>query len=423
MHLSTFSLLLFFIVTFSQKNVILIIADGFGPAAHTIARTYWNKKLSFDQDVIGTVQTRSYNALITDSSSSATAYATGHKTINGYVGVDHNSKPLKTVLEAAIEKGMLTATVTSTSNQHATPASFLVHHNNRQDYELLAALQTYTNVSLMFGGGSRFCLPPNLGGVRRDGRNLMIEAQRRGITVIQNSEEFMRSTNIKIPTFAYLANDQLPYELDRKGNEPTLLEMARKAIGTLKGHPKGFFIMIEAGRIDHAFHSNDAGTALREIKQLDEVYQFVRDFVKNEKETILLSTADHETGGMSISHIRNSYMWYPEVYRNQRGSAETVQRRVQSGEPIVKVVKEVMGIDLDQDELRRLQIPPDQITPVISRIMADRARISFTSVHHSGVDVLLHAFGDSDFKEIRGNVDNTDIGKFIAKYLNLNINQ
>lgn len=419
LKVTTFILLVVFV--FSQKNVILIIGDGFGPTAHTLARKVLNKKLSFDQDIIGTVQTHSYNQLITDSSSSATAYACGIKTINGFVGVDHTQKRVKNLIEAAHEKGMLTGIVTSTSVQHATPASFLVHHYTRQEYEVLAELEAKTNVSLLIGGGRKFFIPTNLGGTRRDGRNIIEEIKKRGISVLQSTEEFMRS-NFKLPTFAFLDSEHMPYEIDRNPNQPSLLEVTRKALSALKGHPKGFFLMIEAGRIDHAFHGNDAGSAIREIGQMDQVYEFIRNFVKNEKNTILLATADHETSGLSLSIDPPIYQWYPDVFRKQRGSGDKVKWRIENGEDIRKVVREEMSIELTTNEFNNINKNRRMAATIIGQIMGSRAKVTFTNTQHSGCDVLLHAFGTFDFKEIKGNTDNTDIGKFIAKYLNLNMN-
>lgn len=243
-----------------------VAADGFGPASETFARSLyqyqnglpWTSELPQDKYVIGTIRTRSTDSLVTDSAASATAYSCGLKSVNAYIGVDSDKKPCGTNLEGAKAKGYNTALVTTSRITHATPASWSAHVPDRDDEATIADQQlgNYTlgrQVDLLLGGGSNFFYPNTTGGSRKDGRNLVNEAQAAGWQVVLNRTSFDalgNGTNYKYPTIGLFTKSHMSYEVDRNATlEPSLAEMAISALNSLKKANKPFFIMIEGARI------------------------------------------------------------------------------------------------------------------------------------------------------------------------------
>jgi alkaline phosphatase len=258
-----------------QKSVIQLISDGFGPASETFARSFvhardglpWNTTLPLDRHLVGTIRTRSTDSLVTDSAASATAYSCAVKSFNAAIGVDVDSKPCGTVLEAAHELGYSTGLVTTSRITHATPASYAAHTPDRDDENLIAVHELGgtvlgRRVDLMWGGGRRHFQPnTTTGSSRKDSRDLIGEAQAAGWAVALNRSAFDAFNNgsaVKMPSLGLFASSHMAYELDRNATaEPSLTEMAIAALNALEKAGKPFFIMIEGARIDHAAHNND----------------------------------------------------------------------------------------------------------------------------------------------------------------------
>src|SRR5690606_35364717 len=256
------------------RNVILMIADGTGPASTTMARDYVREvaggdSLALDGILVGTVQTHSTDSRITDSAAGATAYATGVKTSNGSVGMDAEGRALGTLVEAAEAKGMATGIVVQSFLQDATPAAFMAHVPHRSMMNESAAQIVEQPVDVIFGGGRTHFVPAQQGGSRQDGRDLLQEWRDKGYQVVLSKGEF--EGRLRVPVVGVFADEGMGLEIDRDDRaEPSLAAMARKAVDLLEGSREGFFLMVEGSNIDVAGHRNDAAAHLREMLAYDE---------------------------------------------------------------------------------------------------------------------------------------------------------
>jgi alkaline phosphatase len=275
------------------KNVILIIGDGMGLPHIYAAMSASENPLNFEQfGISGLQKTYSSNAYITDSGAAGTAIATGSKTLNGAIGVDENGSMLKSILEIAEEQGLATGMVVSSSVTHATPASFIAHQSSRSSYEDIAMDFLKTDIDLFIGGGyDHFAR-------RSDSLNLADSLRAKGYEVLTSMDMVVGSGAEKLAGLVYQL--QPPYRL--KGRGDMLPVATKKAIEILSRNKKGFFLMIEGSQIDWAAHANAADTLIDETLDLDNVIGIALDFAKNDGNTLVVVTADHETGGVTITN-------------------------------------------------------------------------------------------------------------------------
>lgn len=415
------------------KNVILFVADGFGPAAATMARDFQRDYLGgaaslvMDSIEVGSVQTRATDSRVTDSAASASAYATGVKTYNGAIAVDTLRRPLGTVLEAAKRQGMRTGVVSTTRVTHATPAAFTAHVPQRAMEEEIAAQQVGLRPDLIIGGGRQFFVPDDEGGRRTDQRNLLREAEELGFRVVQDRHQL--SEVEELPVLGLLAMDHIAYEVDRDEiGDPSLAELTTRALELLSGSDEGFFVMIEAARIDHAAHGNDIAGTLHDVLALDAALEVALDFARRDGNTLIISVADHETGGLSLGRQidgRGEYAWHPDVVARVRSShGPMIEAIIDQEEPYGDVMRDFAGIDsLSAEEnelLMAAQRDGRMLNSAIAEVISRRAVVGWTTTGHTGVDVKLYASGPGS-QRLVGNFDNAYIGRFIAEVLNLDL--
>ncbi|NNE29244.1 MAG: alkaline phosphatase [Saprospiraceae bacterium] len=279
----------------APKNIILCIGDGMGLGQITGGLYSNSNKLELERfPVIGLHKNHASNKLITDSAAAATAFSCGKKTYNGAIGVDSEKRPCKTVLEMAQEKGMATGLVTTSTIVHATPASFAAHQPQRRMYEEIALDMSDSGVDYMVGGGKKFF------DRREDERDLLEEMRNAGYTISDYFEEDFSKTKIPLQgKFGFLTadNDPLPLSQGRK----YFKRAALSALPFLHSRSdNGFFLMIEGAQIDWGGHSNEGDYIVSELLEFDEILGKVLDFAAREGNTLVVVTADHETGGYSI---------------------------------------------------------------------------------------------------------------------------
>ena len=291
------------------ESIILFIGDGMGPEQRKAAQwlsTGLNGTLAMDNlHCTGASITASASSVITDSAAGATAISTGVKTDNGVIGMDSSLNSLVTILETARSKGMSTGLVTTAQISHATPAAFAAHVESRSMMSEIARQLLSAKVDVLLGGGENEFLPtseigafPRLG-KRSDGRNLISEAVSAGYSYVSSEKELSEvdpsNTDKLIGLFADGGMSR-PFS-------PTLSSMADVAIQILKKNPNGFFLMVEGGQIDWAGHDNDAVNNIQDTVGFDSAVTIGVDYLNENSNTLLIVTADHETGGMSSSLI------------------------------------------------------------------------------------------------------------------------
>lgn len=276
------------------KNVILMIGDGTGLAqiaSGQLAIAGPDGLLHMQtMPVTGIVKTHSSDNLITDSAAGATAYACGLKTYNGAIGVAPDLTACKTILELAEQKGLSTGLISTSSITHATPASFASHVVQRSMQEEIASDFLDSGVEVFLGGGVRWFSKEQ----RSDSLNLLENFEENGYEVVLSDEELRNSTNDKL--LGLFADDGL----ERKEGQPSSKVMVNKALEILDTDEDGFFLMVEGSQIDWAGHGNNVDYLKREVQDFDEAVEAVLEFARNDGETLVVLTADHETGGMTM---------------------------------------------------------------------------------------------------------------------------
>lgn len=322
------------------RNVILMIGDGMGPQQVGLLETYANQApdslydgqpTAFhqlaDEGVVGFSLTHPADAVVVDSACSATQLATGIYTGSEVIGIDADGNPVETVLELAQSQGKATGLVSDTRLTHATPAAFAAHQPHRSLENAIAEDMLATGPDVMLSGGLRYWVPQAvsedsevagqvetlMGGAfepvskREDDRNLLQEAADSGYGLAFSRDQLDAYEGNKL--LGLFANsgmaDGITYRNtkdDPERQEPSLHEMTQKALSILEQDEDGFFLMVEGGQIDWAAHSNDAGTMLNELVKFDEAIQGVYDWAKGREDTVILVTADHETGSFGLSY-------------------------------------------------------------------------------------------------------------------------
>lgn len=273
------------------KNVIFIIGDGMGLSHVYSAMSVSENPLNFERmGMTGLQKTYSSNAYITDSGAAGTALASGNKTYNGAIGVDSSGKKVKTILEIAEEDGLSTGLVSSSAITHATPASFIAHQANRSSYEDIAMDFLHTDIDVFIGGGYNHFVN------RTDNLNLADSLRSKGYYVATSMDMVVRANADKLAGLVY--PEQPPYRL--KGRGDFLPEATQKAIEILSRNNEGFFLMVEGSQIDWAAHAHAADTLIDEILDLDRAIGIALDFAEMDGNTLVVVTADHETGGLTL---------------------------------------------------------------------------------------------------------------------------
>ncbi len=396
----------------APRNVVLMIADGFGPASATLARAAAGRPLALDALLVGAVETGATDSRVTDSAAGATAFACGIKTYNGAIGVDTTGAPCRTLLEAAEARGMATGLVATSRITHATPAAFAAHIASRADEAAIAAQMIEAGVDLMVGGGARFFQG------RADGRDLLAEAAARGVAVATDRAGF--DALGALPALVLLAPDHLAYEIDRdETDQPSLAAMTARALDRLAATPAarehGFFLMIEGSRIDHAGHGNDAPAHLRDILAYDAAVAAVLEWATADGATLVVSTADHETGGLALGRD-GVYAYDAAPLLAATMSAERLAA-MHDGTPTAADVAAALG-DAAPDSTYAACSAGTACVAAFRDTTARRAGVAWTTTGHTAVDVGLYAFGPGA-ERFHGTVGNDAVGRALFAALGL----
>jgi alkaline phosphatase len=280
------------------KNVILMIGDGMGLSQISAALYANNNKLTMEEfPVVGFQKTYAFDDLITDSAAGATAFSCGEKTYRFAIGMNADSLPCKTLLEEAEERELATGLIATSTIVHATPAAFIAHQKFRVMYEEIAEDFLKTEVDFVVGGGKRY-----FNHREKDDRDLVAELLKKNYEVkdftqaplseivLNPQKNFFYFTADKHPLSVSVGRDYLSYA-SRIG--PLFLE---------KRSDKGFFLMIEGSQIDWAGHSNDGEWVVKEVLDFDRAVSQVLSYARRRGNTLVIVTADHETGGMAIDN-------------------------------------------------------------------------------------------------------------------------
>lgn len=411
------------------KNVIFLIGDGMG-VSYTSAYRYLkdNPKTKtaestyFDPYLVGQQMTypEDPEQNVTDSASAATAMSAGIKTYNNAIAVDNDHSEVKTVLEAAKEKGKSTGLVATSEITHATPASFGSHDINRKNMNAIAddyfdeMINGKHKVDILLGGGTDLF-------VRQD-RDLTKEFKKAGYNYVTNRKDLLKNKDTQL--LGLFAEAGMPKMIDRDKDTPSLEEMTKTAINSLNKNKKGFFLIVEGSQIDWAGHDNDIVAAMSEMEDFEKAYKAAIDFAKKDKNTLVVATADHSTGGFSIA-ANGDYNWYGEPIKAAKKTPDFMAELIVNGANVKSTLKDNIQLSLTSEEIQTVQKAADTkdlttIDNAIEDIFNKRTNTGWTTGGHTGEDVPVYAYGPSS-NLFTGQKDNTDHAKIIFNLLNAKI--
>ncbi len=440
-----------------SKYIFYFIGDGMGPTHVLSAQTYLRQALNSDRQLSMTrlpvnsfVVTYSASSPVTDSAAAGTALSTGHKTRNGMLGMDADTIAVTSAAKILHDNGYGVAILTTVPADDATPGAFYAHVPNRSMFYEIGRDAADSDYELIAGSSLR-------GTIGKDGQptDLIPYLESKGVAMVGSTDELLASDSrraILIPESSVWGWN-MGYAVDAVEGAPTLADMTSAAISHLMKHtPERFFIMAEGGTIDHAGHANDAGTVIKEVLAFDEAIERAIDFyVEHPDETLIVITADHETGGMSIGNNTTGYNAFTQYFEPQKTSKERFSKYcdqlIAEGKTITwpemkQYLSDNIGlytmIPVDdardariQEAFRKTFLEGDverQETlyadinhfPVeVFNMLNDIAGIGWTTGGHSGSVVPLYVAG-SGAKLFIGQNDNTAIPEKILKAAGLN---
>ncbi len=303
------------------KNIILLIGDGMG-LSQVSASLFFNETSSnFERfPEIGLIKTSSSSDLVTDSAAGATAFASGVKSYNGAVGVNKDSISVKTIVELISETGISTGLISTSSITHATPACFYAHVKSRSMHEEIASFLVDSDIDFFAGGGSKYF------NTRKDGKDLLTQLKKNSFRVSTQSLPEDISSNIAkgiIERQAILLSDNaMPTMLEGRGD--FLPEVTKLALETLSMNNNGFFLMVEGSQIDWGGHAKDSEYLISELIDFDKTIGVALDFAKQQGETLVIVSADHETGGFTLASDDRNYNKINAVFSTDGHSATMI---------------------------------------------------------------------------------------------------
>ena len=462
-HMAMRSFVLALVLTFiplsgvfakNAKYVFLFIGDGMGIPQRIAAEHYTGKKLLINSfPAQGITTTHAADRFITGSAASATAMASGTKANIGVIGMDPALKPVKTLAEMAKERGMKVGIVSSVSIDHATPAAFYAHVPKRSQYYDIDVAIANSGFDY-FGGGGLKDVTNKKNNSKNFVGNAMDLIKKNGYKVVTDKTEFMalKAADGKILAYNDWLQDgkALPYDMDTRNQDISLKDFTAKGIELLDNN-KGFFMMVEAGKIDWACHANDAAASIKDTLAFDdainEAYEFYK---KHSKDTLIVVTGDHECGGLTLGYAGTKYATHFQILGKQNLSFQKFTDEVfskfkagadKSFNAMKPIITKHFGLMFEGEGLLVLQAHEikaletafarsmkgdlekskdpetyvlyggyEPLSVSIPHILNQKAGLAWTSYKHTGVPVATSAVGVSA-GVFNGYYDNVDVAK------------
>ncbi|WP_075610737.1 alkaline phosphatase [Alteromonas pelagimontana] len=405
------------------RNIIMVIADGMGPAYTTAYRNFSDdpntdmvEPVIFDDIFVGNASTypASESGYVTDSAAAATALATGIKTYNGAIGVDVNKQPVESVLQRAKTLGLRTGLAVTSQINHATPAAYIAHNESRQNYPQIAdsffdsRVDNQLIADVMLGGGTRY--------FNREDRDVTAEFINAGYEFAEQYDDLLKideGSNV----LGLFAEVGLPPALDDPKDD-RLAFLTKHAIRFLE-NPNGFFLLVEASQVDWAGHSNDIASVVAEMDDLAQTLDYLQSYVAAHPDTLVILTADHNTGGLTIG-ADGEYHWDPAPLHRISASVTAISKDLVKAADVESYVSDKLGFTLNAQETAQLEqvklLSVEEVEKVLKYIIDKRTNTGWTTTGHTGTDVEVFAFGKQS-QLFTGQIDNTDIAKHIFDLL------
>ncbi|TKB50683.1 alkaline phosphatase [Ferrimonas sediminicola] len=408
----------------APKNVILFIGDGMGPAYTTAFRYYQADSqvdrvsdTVFDRLMTGSASTFPHDdTVVTDSAAAATALATGTKSYNGAVGVDAEKQPLDSMLVRAKSLGWHTGVIATSQVTHATPASFVAHAHSRRDYQVIAE-QFYSRrlkpdqplVDLILGGGqSYFPMETDQLGDRMVRWGYQYQDKLEGLDKLT-----------RLPVLGLFAPKGFPYAID--SDQPKRLSlMVEAGLRLLGGSDTPFFLMVEGSQIDWCGHGNDIACAMREMEDFAEALELAERFARDRGDTLVVFTADHSTGGLTLG-AAGEYRWEAGPVKQVTASLPVLTQALlnQPAEAMTTILEQHVAFNFTPEEVQRLASVSAEESRLYTELMemiSARSFSGWTTTGHDAIDVPLGAIGPGAEKFV-GHLDNTEISNTLQQMI------
>ncbi|MBE6413947.1 MAG: alkaline phosphatase [Verrucomicrobiaceae bacterium] len=443
------------------KYVFLFIGDGMSLPQRMIADEYAKQNglpaLAMNKMQYSAITTtRSANKFITDSAAAGTAIACGAKTNNGALGVDANGNNLKSSAQVAKENGKKVGIITSVTLNHATPAAFYAHQTSRGNYYQIGLDLVASDFDFFGGGAIAKYKDKKSKGYKGSVHDI---ARKSGYKVLKKRSdiEAFKKGDGKVIAYAN-PKDAIPYLIDEP-KSMRISHLLEKAIEVLDNDDEGFFIMVEGGKIDWVCHANDATTSIHETIDFDNAIKVAVEFAKkNPKDTLIVVTGDHETGGLTMGFAGTGYTSNIKLLANQKCSQGVFEAKVKrllkknkdaSFADVQPLITESFGLLFDESKKddpmfvnkeefktlsdawhrEKLKLSPENkhalfsyekkrspISVATVRCFNNKAGLAWTSFAHTALPVMTTASG-VNAEAFSGTIDNTDIGKILKEML------
>lgn len=444
--------------TQTPKYIFYFIGDGFGLSQSMLAENFLDATARDTQTVhlhlwdlpeMGLSTTYSANSFVTCSSAAGTALATGVKTNNNMLGVTPQQQPLTSIAKFLHKQGFLIGLISSVSIDHATPAAFYANVSSRNSYKDVALQLPTAGFEFLGGGGLKGA---------QNAPEIWDSLKKQGYFISNNPSEIKKHTFDKGKIYAISSNlcgeQDIPFRLEEPQHPMHLSYFVTQMIRIFEPTNKPFFAMIEGGKIDWAAHYNDAAATLYEVIEMDSAFQIAYQFyLRHPNETLIIITADHETGGLSIGTEAKGYACQPELltYQKQsiytfRSHIKTLTRKSYTLQEIYTALNEQFSFDkhsdlaLTQKDSAQINLfykmqtdslisntpeyqnwkltAPNSWSDLGNQIFCNKIGLGWTTGSHTGVAVPVRTIGVGT-KYFRGSYTNSDIPLKILKALNL----
>lgn len=435
------------------KSVILFIGDGMAAnhvkATEIYAKEILKKDLAISSiKTSGVTTTHSASSRITDSAAAATAIYTGFKVKNGQLNVLPDGAETQGIGMAAKKAGLSVGVVSSARITDATPAALYATSSSRGSHEEIAVQLMDFMPDVALGVGKRHFVPSGSNnGARKDDVDVIAQMKEKGFTYVESLNELnsVDPPNIK-RLFGMFSHGDMPYAIDRKKNTsstrlPTLAELTKAALSIVEKNTKGFLLMIEGGRIDHASHANDIRTMIDETLEFDDAISVGLKFQETHPDVLIVVTGDHETGG--LKNIGDGeFSIDPAKISNLKKSLSHIEDELRKHPENQESILKSAGLDLSDEEMELLRAAQKRAQEeksagkavdqkaskyditgslkALSAITSQRAKVEWASNNHTETPVITRATGPGAYL-FEGSYDNTDIAVKISELLNLSI--
>ena len=442
------------------KNVIVMIPDGC--STEWLAFGRWMNQglpLHLDAQIRGLVRTYCSDSPIGDSAPTGSTYATGHRSRDGYVATypDRSMdelgrrfatdsamafRPMFTIMEAAQKKGMKTGEVFTCYFTHATPADFLAHTPNRNQYARICQQMVCQTPDLMLGGGS-FYIDSAL---NLTGFDALSELEANGIAYVKDFSSVKKADRqgaSKI--WGLFAPQDMAFEIDRPEDQPSIAEMTRFALDFLSRSDSGFLLMVEGSKIDWGAHDNDIPASVHDFLAFDKAVGVALDFARQDGQTLVMVMPDHQTGGPTIGNYRSSNIYAEISVEDIFGKLSRYQKSVEQAcreilddshwtdgslEVRKGLIREALEsdfllADIPEETLENMAVClekkgfSDESTRALSAEINRQSYIGWTTHGHHGGDVFFATYHPDESRCLRGVIDNEEIAPYICQEVGL----